>query len=137
MKFGSAGSFGLIQDVRKISRLEIMYMYVLPPMTNLRKLSIRWPGPLLINKILNETMIEVREIGVKKQRIYVAHPTKLRLAKQNGSKDINPSFILQRISSKDAVQMKDALSTVVLPAKYFTDQIEEEFCSIKTFSSGH
>ena len=26
--------------------------------------------------------------------------------------------------------MEDALSTVVLPAKIFTDQVEDEFCSI-------
>ena len=73
-------------------------------------------------------MIEVKEIGVKKLRFYVAHRTKLRLAKQNGSKEINPSFILPTL--KDAVQMEDALITVVLPAKNFTDQIEDEFCSI-------
>ena len=90
---------------------DYVYAAVLPPITNSRKLSIRWSGPLLINKILNDTMIEVKEIGVKKPRIYVAHSTKLRLAKRNGSKDINPSFILPRISLKDAVQIKDALST--------------------------
>ena len=60
----------------------------------------------------------------------MAHLTKLRLAKRNGSKDINPSFILPRISLKDAVKMEDALSTVVLTARIFTDRVEDEFCSI-------
>ena len=46
-----------------------VYAAVLPPITNSRKLSIRWSGPLLINKILNAKMIEVKEIGVKKPRI--------------------------------------------------------------------
>ena len=39
-------------------------------------------------------MIEVQEILVKKPRVYVAYRTKLRLAKQNGSKDPSPSFVL-------------------------------------------
>ena len=107
-----------------------MYAAVLPPITNSRKLSIRWSGPLLINRILNDTMIEVKEIRVKKPRLYVAHRTKLRLAKRDGNKDINPSFILPRISVKEAVQMEDTLSTVVLPARIFTDRVEDEFCSI-------
>ena len=100
MKLESADSSMLIQDVKKISRLEIMYIYaaVLPPITNSWKLAIRCSGPLIIVKIINENMIEVQEIQVKKPRIYVAHPTKLRLAKRNGSKDINPSFVLPRIS---------------------------------------
>ena len=84
----------------------------------------------MINKILKETMIEVKEIRVKKPRLYVAHRTKLRLAKRDGIKDINPSFFLPRISIKEAAQMEDALSTVVLPARIFTDRVEDEFCSI-------
>ena len=61
-------------------------------------------------------MIEFQEIRVKKSRVYMAHRTKLRLAKQNGSKDLSPSFVLPRISLKDAVQMEDASRKVVLPA---------------------
>ena len=60
----------------------------------------------------------------------MAHRTKLRLAKRNGSKEINPIFVLMRISVKDSGQMEDTLSTVVLSAKIFTDQIEDEFCPI-------
>ena len=63
-------------------------------------------------------MIEIKEIRVKKSRVFVAHCTKLRLAKHN------PSFLLPRISLKDAGQMEDALCTVLLPAKIFTDQVE-------------
>ena len=101
-----------------------MYEAVLPLITNLRKFAIKWSGPLIIHRFVNNTMIEIKEILVKKPRIYVAHRTKLRLAKRNGMKDLNPSFFLQRILLKDAGQMEDALSTVVLPAKIFTDQVE-------------
>ena len=52
---------------------DYVYAAVLPPMTNSRKLTIRWSGPLVTNKILNETMIEVKEVKVKKPRLYVTH----------------------------------------------------------------
>ena len=80
---------------------DYVYASVLPPIKNSRKVSIRWSGPLIIRKIINKNMIEVQEIRVKKPRFYVAHCTKLRLAKRNGRKDINPSFVLPRISLKD------------------------------------
>ena len=76
---------------------DYVYAVVLPPITNSRKLAIRWSGPLIIKKIINENMIAVQEIRVKRPRFYVAHRTKLRLAKQNGSKDLSPSFVLPRI----------------------------------------
>ena len=49
---------------------DYVYAAVLPPTTNSRKLTIRWSGPLVINKILNKRMIEVKEIRVKKPRLY-------------------------------------------------------------------
>ena len=106
---------------------DLVYAAVLPPISNSRKLQLRWSGPLVIKDILNNNMIRVEEIRVKKPRIYVAHRTKLRLAKRQGEKDLNPSFFLPRITSKDAVQLEDALSTVVLPAKFYKDKIEGEF----------
>ena len=107
-----------------------VYAAVLPPVTSSKKLSIRWSGPLCIEKFINKTMVQVREVRVKKPRLYTAHWTKLRLAKHDGIKDINPSFFLPRISIKEAKQMEDALSTMVLPAKMFNDEVEDEFCSI-------
>ena len=50
--------------------------------------------------------------------------------KTGGKKDINPSFFLPRISKKEGLQMEDALSTVILPARVFNDQVEDKFCSI-------
>ena len=94
-----------------------VYSVVFPPITNSRKLAIKWSGPLIINRFVNDTMIEIKEICVKKPRVYLAHHTKLWLAKCNGMKDINPSFFLPRISLKNAGPMENALSTVVLSAK--------------------
>ena len=109
---------------------DYVYAAVLPVVTNSRKLSVKWLGPLIIDSIINETMFRVIKIKVKTQRVYTAHRTKLRLAKHEGKKDINPSFFLPRLSRKEGQQMEDALSTVVLPAKIFTDRVEDEFCSI-------
>ena len=101
-----------------------MYAAVLQPIINSRKLAIKWSSPLIINRFVNNQMIKIKEIHVKKPSVYDAHCTKLRLAKPNGLKDLNPSFFLLRMLLKDAGQMEDALSTVVLPAKIFTDQVE-------------
>ena len=59
-----------------------------------------------------------------------AHRTKSRLSKHNDLKYLNPSFLLPRIALKDAGQMEDALSTMVLPAKICTDQVKDKFCPI-------
>ena len=45
---------------------DYVYATMLPPITNSRKLAIRWSGILIIKKIINENMIEVQEIRVKK-----------------------------------------------------------------------
>ena len=66
---------------------DYVYAAVLLPITNSRKLAIKWSGPLIINRFMNNTMIVIKEICVKKPRVYVAHCTKLRLAKRNGIKN--------------------------------------------------
>ena len=78
-----------------------MYAAVLPAVTDSRKMSVKWSGPLIIDSIINETMLRVKEIKVKSPRVYTAHRTKLRLAKREGKKDINPNFFLPRISKKE------------------------------------
>ena len=80
-----------------------VYAAVLPAVTNSRKLRIRWSGPLIVDSIINETMVRVREIKVKTPRVYTGHRTKLRLAKREGKKNINPSFFLPRISKKEGL----------------------------------
>ena len=108
---------------------DYVYAAVLPAVTDSRKLCIKWSGPLVIKEQINGTMFRVTETKVKSPRTYTAHRTKLRLAKRGGQKDINPSFFLPRISKKEGLQMEDALSTVILPARVF-DDVEDEFCSI-------
>ena len=51
---------------------DYVYAAVLPPITSSKKLSIRWSGPLIIEKLINITMVQVREIRVKKPRLYTA-----------------------------------------------------------------
>ena len=60
---------------------DYVYAALLTPITKSRKLGIKWSGPLLINRFANNTIIEIKEICIKKPRVYVAHRTKLRLAK--------------------------------------------------------
>ena len=79
---------------------DYVYAAVLPAVTDSRKLSVKWSGPLIIDSIINETMFRVKEIKVKSPRVYTAHRTKLRLAKRGEKKDINLSFFLPRISKK-------------------------------------
>ena len=61
---------------------DYVYAAVLPAVTDSRKLSVKWSGPLVIQEMINETMFRVKEIRVKSPRVYIAHPTKLRLAKR-------------------------------------------------------
>ena len=90
MLLESADSFDLIQDVKKISRLgDYVDAAVLPLITNTRKLLIKWSGPLIINRFVNNMMIKIKEICVKKPRVYLAHHTKLRFLKYIGVKDFN------------------------------------------------
>ena len=89
MKLKSADSYDLIQDVKFG---DYVYVAVLPLIKNSMKLAIKWSGPLIINKFVNNTLIKIKEIHVKKLRVYMAHGAKLRLAKCNGMKDLNPSF---------------------------------------------
>ena len=65
---------------------DYVYAAVLPAVTDSRKLSVKWSGPLVIQERINETMFRVKEIRVKSPRVYTAHPTKLRLAKCGGKK---------------------------------------------------
>ena len=39
-----------------------VHLAVLPPITNTRKLAIKWSGPLIINIFVNDTMIKIKEI---------------------------------------------------------------------------
>ena len=52
---------------------DYVYVVVLPPIKNSRKLAIKWSSPLIVNRFMNDTMIEIKEICVRKPRVYMAH----------------------------------------------------------------
>ena len=63
-----------------------VYAAVLPPPGNTRKLQIKWSGPLVVIEVVNEAMIKIQELEVKNPRSYIAHRSKLCLAKRMGQK---------------------------------------------------
>ena len=80
---------GLAQNMQPSDKV---YAAVLPPPGNSRKLQIKWSGPLVITEVVNDAMIKIQELHVKNPRIYIAHRSKLRLAKKMGLKDTDPLF---------------------------------------------
>ena len=68
----------------------MIYAAVLPPpVGNLRKLQLKWRGPLQITEIINQAMVRIKEINVTNHRKYDAHISKLRLAKKFGEQYLN------------------------------------------------
>ena len=61
-----------------------MYAAVLLPLGNTSKLQIKWSGPLVVIEVVNEAMIKIQKLEVKNLRTYIAHRSKLRLAKRMG-----------------------------------------------------
>ena len=74
-----------------------VYVAVLPPAGNTRKLQLQWSRPLQITEIINPVMYIIWELTGKKPREYLAHRSKLRLCRKNGERDVNPKFILPRL----------------------------------------
>ena len=66
-----------------------VYAAVLPPAGNTRKLQLQWSGPLEVMELVNPVMYKIRELVGRKPRMYLAHRSKLRLARRNGEKDVN------------------------------------------------
>ena len=67
---------------------------VLPPISNSRKLQIKWSGPLKVVELITQTMVKGKEMNVNEPRTYLAHRKKSRLTKKEGAKDLNPAFFL-------------------------------------------
>ena len=49
-----------------------VFAAVLLPPGNTRKLQIEWSGPLVVMGVVNEAMIKIQELDVKKPRKYIA-----------------------------------------------------------------
>ena len=113
---------GLAQDMQPGDKV---YAAVLPPPGNSRKLQIRWSGPLVITEIVNDAMLKIKELDVKNPRIYIAHRSKLRLAKKMGQKDMDPLFRLPRLPKDDMDQLGEELDEFELPGKSNQDVTDE------------
>ena len=50
-----------------------VYCAVLPPLGNSLKLQLQWSGPVIVTKIINKAMLEVKKYEVKNPQTYVAH----------------------------------------------------------------
>ena len=103
----------------------IVYAAVMPPPGNSRKLQIKWSGPLVITEVVSNAMMKIQELHVKNSRIYIAHRSKLRLAKKMGQKDTDPLFRLPRFPKDEMDQISEELDKFELPGKHNQDVIDE------------
>ena len=106
-----------------------VYCAVLPPQGNSRKLQLQWSGPAIVTKIINKAMLEVKQYEVKNPWTYVAHQSKIRLAKKMGQKDVDPLFKLPRLPAEVMKDLAEELSTFELPAKQLDAKVIDEFHS--------
>ena len=78
-----------------------------------------------ITEVVNDAMVKIKELHVKNPRIYIAHCSKLRLAKKMGQKDTDPLFRLPRLPKDDMDQISEELDEFELPGKHNQDVIDE------------
>ena len=72
-------------------------------------------------------MIKIQEMEMKNPRTYIAHRSKLRLAKRMGQKDTDLLFKLPPLPKSDMDQLSQELEEFELPGKSNQDVIDE-FC---------
>ncbi len=73
---------------------------------------------------------------VKNPRTYVAHRSKVRVAKKFGEKDVDPLFKLPRIPAEAIKNLEDELSEFELPARQLDAEIMDEFHSQASENKG-
>ena len=106
-----------------------VYCAVLPPQGNSRKLQLTWSGPVIVSEIINNALIKVQEYDVRNPRTYVAHRSKVRVAKKSGEKDVDPMFKLPRIPAEAVKHLAEELSVFELPARQLDAELVDEFHS--------
>ena len=103
-----------------------VYCAVLPPQGNSRKLQLTWSGPVIVTEIINNALVKVKEYEVRNPRTYVAHRSKVRVAKKFGEKDVDPLFKLPRIPVEaikdlaDNSMLKLLMNFILKPLKLIT-----------------
>ena len=113
---------GLAQNMQPGDKV---YAAVLPPPGNSRKLQIKWSGPLVITEVVNDAMLRIQELNVKNARTFIAHRSKLRLAKKMGQKDTDPLFQLPQLPKDEMDQISEELEEFELPGKPNQDVIDK------------
>ena len=83
----------------------------------------------MVTKIINNAMIMVKEYDVKNPWTYVAHRSKVRLAKRMGQKDVNPLFKVPRLPAEAVKDLAEELSEFRLPARQLDAELIDEFHS--------
>ena len=104
-----------------------VYCVALQPQGNSRKLQLKWSSPVFVTEIINNALVRVKEYDVKNPRTYVAHRSKVRLAKKLGQKDMDPLFKLPRLPAEAIRDLADELSEFELPARQLDAEIIDEF----------
>ena len=111
------------EDIKPGDRI---YAAVLPPPGNTRKLQIKWNSPLVVLEIVNKAMIKIQELDVKNPRTYIAHRSKVRLAKRFGQKDTDPLFKLPRLPRSEMDQLSQELEEFELPGRTNLEDVIDE-----------
>ena len=83
----------------------------------------------MVKRILNNVMLELEEYEVKNPRTYIAHRSKVRVAKKMGQKDVDPLFKLPRLPAEAIKDLAEELSQFELPAKQLDAELIDEFHS--------
>jgi len=83
----------------------------------------------MVTKIINNAKIEVKEYEVKNPQTYVAHRSKIRLAKKMGQIDVDPLFKLPRLPAEAVKDLAEELSEFELPARQLDAKVIDEFHS--------
>ena len=86
----------------------------------------------MVTKIINSAMIMVKEYDVKNPRTYVAHRSKVCLAKRMGQKDVNPLFKLPRLPAEAIKDLAEELSEFDLPVRTLDAKLIDEFHSLNS-----
>ena len=77
----------------------------------------------MVKEIINNAMIRVQEYGVKNPQTYVAHRSKIRLAKKMVQKDVDPLFKLPRLPAEAIKDLAEELSKFELPARQLDAEV--------------